>query len=328
MNDRLPTGEYSAHFWAEPSRALIRAIQISTGLQRVLKNSTYAFTFDSYYQSVIEESQRFLSGSGGSELPPHMKKIDLYYTLPIFLPQNSINIGFGSEKLTYAELKLIGEGSYAQVFKYKDAFYNKRFAIKRAKKDLNAKELERFKREFEQISALNSPYIIDVYRYDDINNEYIMELMDCSLDKYIEKHNTAMDIGERKNIINQILRVFQYIHSKDLLHRDISPKNILLRLYEDVIVVKISDFGLVKIPDSQLTTVNADFKGYFNDPSLIVDGFDKYSMVHETYALTRLIYYVMTGKTNLSDINGSNMCAFVTKGLSADKKIVFNQVLN
>lgn len=45
---------------------------------------------------------------------------------------------------------------------------------------------------------LNSPYIIDVYRYDDINNEYIMELMDCSLDKYIEKHNTAMDIGERK----------------------------------------------------------------------------------------------------------------------------------
>lgn len=37
MNDRLPTGEYTAHFWAEPSRALIRAIQISTGLQRVLK---------------------------------------------------------------------------------------------------------------------------------------------------------------------------------------------------------------------------------------------------------------------------------------------------
>jgi len=196
MNDRLPTGEYSVHFWAEPSRALIRAIQISTGLQRVLKNSTYAFTFDPYYQSVIEQS------------------------------------------------------------------------------------------------------------------------------KYIEKHNTSMDIGERKNIVNQILREFQYIHSKNLLHRDISPKNILLKLYEDVIVVKISDFGLVKIPDSQLTTVNTDFKGYFNDPSLIVEGFDKYSMVHETYALTRLIYYIMTGKTNLSDINGSDMCAFVAKGLSADKKIL------
>ncbi len=61
-------------------------------------------------------------------MSPHMEKIDLYYTLLIFLPQNSINIAFESEKPTYSELKLIGEGSYAQVFKYKDAFYNKRFA--------------------------------------------------------------------------------------------------------------------------------------------------------------------------------------------------------
>jgi len=45
MNDRLPTGEYPAHFWAEPSRELIRAIECVTGLQRVFKNSIY--TFDS-----------------------------------------------------------------------------------------------------------------------------------------------------------------------------------------------------------------------------------------------------------------------------------------
>ncbi|MGL4607421.1 MAG: hypothetical protein ACRCU3_08165 [Eubacteriaceae bacterium] len=33
MNDRLPTNAYGAHFWADPSRELIRAIDALRGLQ-------------------------------------------------------------------------------------------------------------------------------------------------------------------------------------------------------------------------------------------------------------------------------------------------------
>lgn len=36
-------------------------------------------------------------------------------------------------------LKIIGEGSYAKVFKYKDDFYDKYFVLKRAKNDLDKK---------------------------------------------------------------------------------------------------------------------------------------------------------------------------------------------
>lgn len=86
------------------------------------------------------------------------------------------------------------------------------------------------------------------------------------------------------------------------LHRDISPENILIKEYEDTLVIKISDFGLVKIPDSELTTIHTEFKGRFNDPELIVVGFDTYGILHETYALTRIIYYIMTGKTNTEKI--------------------------
>jgi len=45
-------------------------------------------------------------------------------------------------------LKFIGEGSYANVYKYKDPFYKNFFVVKRAKDNLNAKEIERFQREF------------------------------------------------------------------------------------------------------------------------------------------------------------------------------------
>ncbi|WP_235828975.1 hypothetical protein [Anaerosacchariphilus polymeriproducens] len=94
---------------------------------------------------------------------------------------------------------------------------------------------------------------------------------------------------------------------------------------EDVVVVKIADFGLVKLPDSQLTSINTEFKGYFNDPELVVEGFNSYGILHETYALTRLIYFVMTGKTNTSVIKDTKLKTFVEKGLSSDKS---NRYLN
>lgn len=192
MNERLPTGEYTAHFWAEPSRELIKAIDIATGLQRTLKNSQYAFVIDKYYTELIAKCNEFLSSSGGSVLPAHMEKVDLYYTIPIFVSQNIITVGNTPESKSF-ELKLIGEGSYANVYKYKDSFYQKWFVLKRAKKNLSEKELIRFRREFEQMYELNSPYIVQVYCYNDVANEYIMEYMDCSLYQYIEKHNS--DLG-------------------------------------------------------------------------------------------------------------------------------------
>ena len=199
--------------------------------------------------------------------------------------------------------------------------------MKRAKKELNEKELIRFKREFDQQHEFNSPYIAEVYRYNDADNEYIMEFMDCTLNKYIEKNNSKLTVSQRKGLAHQVLRAFQYIHAKGLLHRDVSSKNILLKLYDDVPIVKVADFGLVKIPDSTLTTVNTEFKGYFNDPALVVEGFDSYNVLHETYALTRLLYFIMTGKTNTEKIKDSNLKIFIEKGLSSDKKQRFQTML-
>lgn len=318
MNERLPTGEHEAHFWAEPSRDLIKRIEIIFSLVSSLKETPLAFQIDPYYLDLLTRCRDFLSSSGGSSLPPNMAKVELYYTLPIFLPLSSITISHKQQDFTF-DLKLIGSGSYANVYKYKDTFYNRPFILKRAKKELTDKEVARFKREFDVMNDLSSPYILEVYCYNPDKNEYIMEYMDYTLDGYIAAHNSTLTIVQRKGIAQQILRAFDYLHSKGHLHRDISPKIILIKEYDDTLVVKLSDFGLVKIPDSTLTTVNTEFKGYFNDPALVVEGFNTYGIVHETYALTRVIYFVMTGKTNTEKITNQNLRAFVEKGLNPDK---------
>lgn len=326
MNERLPTGDNEEHFWAEPSRNLIKTIEITLALYNSLKNDKLSFEIDKYYFCLIKKCRDFLRSSGGSAIPPHMEKVELYYTLPIFIPNTTITIDSPQSTLNFS-LKQIGTGSYANVFKYKDTFYDRNFVIKRAKKDLSEKELERFKREFEEMQEFSSPYIIEVFRYDEAKNEYYMEYMDYTLDSFIQKNNSSLPIATRKSIVNQILRAFQYIQSKDRLHRDISPKNILLKEYHDTLVVKIADFGLVKVLDSSLTTVNTEFKGYFNDPSLLVDGFDTYNILHETFALTRVVYYVMTGKTNTDGITNEKLKDFVTKGINADKSVRYKSAI-
>ena len=326
MNERLPTKEHSVYFWADESRNLIFAIEIIRDMEQKLKDSPFSFELDEYYEKIVKKSKEFLRASNGSKIPPYMDKIELYYSLPLFIKQDFIKIDGVEKSGKHAKLTLIGEGSYAQVFSFKDNFYNKKFILKRAKRDLNDKELERFKREFTTIESLSSPYIIQVYRYNDDKNEYIMEYMDFTLRKYIEKNNSKITKETRKLIANQILRAFKYVHSKNLFHRDISPENVLIKEYEDTIVVKISDFGLVKTPDSNLTSINTRLKGYFNDPVLATEGFENYQISHEIYALTKLICFVMSGRTNTTNIKDTNLREFLSKGLAANCKERFQSV--
>lgn len=152
------------------------------------------------------------------------------------------------------------------------------------------------------MNDLNSPYILRVYRYDDNNNEYYAEYVDETLYDYIIKNNNTLSIEKRKNIAYQIFKAFSYIHSKELLHRDISLTNVLIKHYDNSDIIKISDFGLVKEKDSNLSII----------------GFKNYSIEHETYALTRLILFVLTGKTNLEKVKDTKIKEFVLKGINGD----------
>ncbi len=49
-------------------------------------------------------------------------------------------------------------------------------------------------------------------------------------------------------------------------------------------------------------------------------------MVYETYALTRLILFVMTGKTNLEKVENQELQKFVLKGTDGNLENRFKEV--
>lgn len=326
MNTRLPVTENSnPNFWAHQSRELKNNIRLINRLKRSLNNTKHSFKIDKYYDELFEECSKFLVESGGSTMPIGFKEIDIYYTTPIFSPNDSVTLKSNHFE-TIANLQLIGEGSYAKVFKYKDLQYQKDFVLKRAKSNLNPKELIRFRREFEEMKQLNSPYIVEVYKYFEESNEYTMEFMDRTLDEHLKVTNSSLSKEKRKQICYQFLKGLDYLHSKNLMHRDLSPKNVLVKIYENVEVFKISDFGLVKTMKSELTSLSTDFKGYFNDPQLKLDGFYNYAFEHEIYSATMIILFILTGKTNMDKIRDPKLVEIRNIGLNPDKSKRFKSV--
>lgn len=313
------------HYNAEESRQLLYYIKLYSDMRYVLKESALAFEIDENYEKLINQCIFFLTDSGGSEIPEDLINIMIVKYEPIFKLSRTVKVLSKTDEKRYP-IKLIGEGSYALVFEYTDQFYNKKVIIKQAKKELNDKELKRFKKEYLIMNDLNSPYILEVYSYDDKKNEYYAEYMDDTLDKFISKNNDKLTIEQRINITFQIFKAFNYIHSKDLLHRDISLTNVLIKKYDHTIIAKISDFGLVKEKNSTLTSTESAVKGSLNDSQLDVIGFNNYSMVYETYALTRLILFVMTGKTNIDKLKDEKLKKFVLKGTNSDINVRFQNV--
>ncbi len=325
LNKRLPTGEESAHFWADESRELMNIIKITFDMLEKLKNTEFAFEVDSEYLIIIQMCQRFLVQYRGSEIPPNTKRVEIYYEIPIFLSNETISISLG-EKTRIENLKLIGEGSYAKVFKFKDSFYNKTYALKRAKNNLDDKEVQRFRREFEEMKKLSSPYILEVYAFNEQKSEYTMEFVDCTLEQYMNENNSKLTYDNRLKIIAQLLQGFHYLHSKDLFHRDISYKNVLVKQYDAINVFKIADFGLVKTINSDLTSLQTEVKGFLNDPALMMRGFSSYDLLDEIYALTQLFAYILSGKTQWANLKSDHIEEFMEKGMNPDRKKRFQNL--
>ncbi|EAK1359789.1 protein kinase family protein [Campylobacter coli] len=315
MNQRLPSIEEGNHYWANESRILQSSIEIALNLENKLKDSNLSFEIDKYYADIFTKCLKFLKSSGGSTIPIGMEKIEIYKTISIFKKSDSIN---NLKTNVYYQLKNIGEGAYAKVFKYYDEFYQCNFALKRLDKKANDKEIKRFLKEFQIMKSINNPYILKVYSLDKDRKEYIMEYADFTLEKYIKQNNSQLSSDEKINLGCQIIKGIKILWDKNLLHRDISLTNVLLKKYDDIYpVVKISDFGLVKEISSKLTSKNTEVKGSLNEISrLAKKGFNNYDESDEIYALSRVLYFVATGRTNMEKTE----CDFLQKGTDENIK--------
>ena len=153
----------------------------------------------------------------------------------------------------YTKTRTLGSGAYGEVYEAKDAETNQVVAIKKfgIKNIENGVEFSTI-RELKILQELNHPNIIkffDVFQRRE-NIHLVLELAPYGLNSLAPKGLSPAAI---KSICRQMLAGLAYLHRNWVMHRDLSPGNILI---SPLGVVKITDFGLSKVltsPDTQHT---------------------------------------------------------------------------
>jgi serine/threonine protein kinase/TPR repeat protein len=148
----------------------------------------------------------------------------------------------------------LGSGGFATVFRALDRNLQRPVAIKRlhagdATHPETALAIERFLREALAVAQLSHRNIVTVYEQarDDEGHYIVMELMtEGTLHDHYRRAG-KLSVAEAVRFIRGICRGLSYAHRRNLVHRDIKPRNILLAQEDGELVPKIVDFGLARV---------------------------------------------------------------------------------
>jgi len=150
----------------------------------------------------------------------------------------------------------LGQGGMGDIYRAIQEPLNRIVALKVLPPNLshNQEFSVRFDTEAKAISLLQHQNIVSVFDYgeEDGLKFFAMQYVEgCDLSRKIADKN-AMAISEVVDFAKQICRGLRYAHSRNVVHRDIKPQNILLDRNS---VCHISDFGIAKIFQSASITM-------------------------------------------------------------------------
>lgn len=170
-------------------------------------------------------------------------------------------------KQRYTHIKELGSGGFGEVFLALDQAMGKQVAIKYlTKADPDA--VDRFRREARILyRELNNKYIVDLLDHDlDDRPPYlVMEYCDGgALSSWVSKRQPWRDVA---TALMHTLHGLHGIHAAGGFHRDIKPDNLLIATDPETRerIVKVADFGLARSPDatsSWMTQRAAGTPGY------------------------------------------------------------------
>ncbi|HXG08477.1 MAG TPA: serine/threonine-protein kinase [Gemmataceae bacterium] len=220
----------------------------------------------------------------------------------------------------YRILRRLGEGGMGAVYL---AFHEKQghqVAIKVLGEHLatNQDFVDRFYREAKSGALLNHPNIVRTVTVGQDRATYkhylVLEFVDGPSSLALLQQRGPLPVGDAVHVALDIARALEHAHSRNIVHRDIKPDNILLTRSG---VAKLADLGLAKRTDeaSHLTAARQGFGTSYYMPYEQAVNAKKADGRSDIYALGATLYHLLTGQVPFP---GENHIEVVEKKMRGD----------
>ncbi|XP_031492140.1 mitogen-activated protein kinase 9-like isoform X1 [Nymphaea colorata] len=204
----------------------------------------------------------------------------------------------------YQILEVIGKGSYGVVASAIDTHTGERVAIKKINDVFeHVSDATRILREIKLLRLLRHPDIVEIKHImlppsrREFRDIYVVfELMESDLHQVI-KANDDLTPEHFQFFLYQLLRALKYIHTANVFHRDLKPKNILANAD---CKLKICDFGLARVSfnDAPSAIFWTDYVAtrWYRAPELCGSFFSKYTPAIDIWSIGCIFAEMLSGK--------------------------------
>ena len=240
------------------------------------------------------------------------KLINYEMSIPI-LTETLIIQQKGNLKENYEIKKKIGSGPFGSVYKARNIYLKNTVAIKMIKKEKqNMEDDLNIEEQINLLKKLNHPNIVKIHEFYSNSNYYQIITEYCKkgeLLKYIKRSFTEKQLAV---IFYQILSGLIYLHDKNIVHKNIKLKNIMivekeedLFTKEEYFWIKIIDFHTAEIFQNNKKHKHSIDNSYYSSPEALQNNYTEKS---DIWSVGVILHIALTGrvpfdgKTN-SEIN-------------------------
>jgi serine/threonine protein kinase len=228
----------------------------------------------------------------------------------------------GKQIREYEILDVIGKGGMGAVYRARHIYLDEERAIKviRGQFSANRDYLNRFIKEARILTRLRHQNLVLLYEFGTLEeNTFFMVLELINGESVLSRIRRLgrIPIDDTVKIIRAAAQGLHVAHQQGIIHRDISPDNLLIVKHEDKEITKVIDFGIAKpLTEGEFTKSNLYIgKPEYGSPERI--GVEGVSVDHRSdiYSLGVTMYFMLTGSL---PFHGKTPWEIMSKHLTED----------
>jgi serine/threonine protein kinase len=156
----------------------------------------------------------------------------------------------------------LGKGGMGVVYLAHDTQLHNRPVVIKVLRDSAAGDwlTKKFRQEIEALVRIEHPGVVGIFDAGEMPDGQLFVVMQfvegVNLRSLLSKNGKQVDFEQTARIVDQVGRALTAAHDRGVLHCDLKPENIMLQtLQPGEEIVKLIDFGIAKIRDSKITSV-------------------------------------------------------------------------